>query len=145
MPLGPEEAELKALESAFVDAWDEVTYPYVLGDNPFQGERTKPWVRLSIQPGKGDRQDLGGSSPRKQYPGNIIVQCFIPQHWTKGPQWVAADIKQRVAAIFDDVQMVTETDGHIVCDTTSYQRLPPESSWQRYNVVTPYTRYEVTS
>lgn len=143
--LGPEQAELKTLESAFSDRWDALTFPCVIGDEPFKGERTKPWVRFSVLPGKGDRQDLGSSNPRHQYPGLIQVQCFIPQQWEKNPQWVAADLNQRVADIFNDQQFVTDTQGHIVCETTSYQRVPPESSWARYNVVTPYVRYEVLS
>ena len=143
--LGPEEAELKILETTFSEAWDDVAFPYVIGDDAFQGERTKPWVRFSVLPGKGLREDLGSSAPRYEYPGTLTVQCFIPQQWETAPQWVAADLCQRVRAIFEDQQFVTDTDGHIVCYETSYQRLPPESSWQRYNVVTPYVRYEVTS
>lgn len=143
--LTPAEAELKSLETAFILAWDAENYPVVFGDDAFKGERTKPWVRFSVLPGKADRADLGGSSTRHEYPGEIVVQCFIPQSEGVSPQWIAAKLNDAVLAIFQDAEFVTESNGHIICYATGYRRVPPEASWQRYNVITPYKRYEVGS
>jgi hypothetical protein len=142
--LGPEEAELKTLESAFELAWDAVSFPAVYGDNEFKGEKTKPWVRLSILPTEGQRADLGGNdSPRHEFKGVIVLQCFIPRSGDKSPQWVAALLTTSVRAIFQDKEFVTETGGHLICFNTSYRRVPLESSWARYNIRTPYRRDEV--
>ncbi len=149
MSLGPEEAELKALQTAFTAVWDAIkaTYPFVLGDTPFKGEALKTWVRLAILPGKGDRQDLGSSSPRHVFPGTIVVQCYVSTQATKSPDWIAADLTQKVRPIYEDKQFVTDTNGHIVCDTTYHIRvsklISDKTGWLRYDIITPYTRYEV--
>jgi hypothetical protein len=142
--LGPEEAELKALECAFRDAWDAAEYPVVYGDNEFKGERTKSWVRLSVLAGTPDRVDLGNSAPMHEFVGVILVQCFIVRTGDS-PQWIAAKLTKLVREIFQDKNFVTETNGHIICFTTGCQRVAPEASWARFNIRTPYRRNEVFS
>lgn len=143
IPLTPEEAELNSLETAFSAAWDATNTPVVFGDDAFKGERTKPWVRFSVLPGEGTRADLGGTTTRYEFTGVITVQCFIPQSEPTSPQWLAAQYTQAVRDIFQDKQFVTVNNGHIICYATSYRRVPPEASWQRYNILTPFKRYEV--
>jgi hypothetical protein len=142
--LGPEEAELKTIEGAFRAAWDATEYPAVYGDNEFKGERTKSWVRLSVLAGEANRADLGSSAPMHEFAGIVLVQCFIVRTGDS-PQWIAAKLTKLVREIFQDKSFVTETDGHVICFSTGCRRAPPEGSWARYNIQTPYRRNEVFS
>lgn len=145
LDLTPSTAELKLLETTFREGWDATNYPVVFGDDPFKGEQTKPWVRFSVLPGKPDRQDLGSDNTRHAYPGLIVVQLFIPKNTSVSPAWLAASLTDVVAGLFRDKEFATETGGQIFTYTTGYRRVPPEAGWQRFNITTPYIRYEVAS
>jgi hypothetical protein len=144
MSLTPEEAELKTLESTFTAGWDATTYPVVLGDDPFKGPALASWVRFAVMHGTSDRRDLGTSVARFNHPGVITVQCFLSQQGTTSPHWLAAQLRAVVRELFQEKEFTTETGGQVLTYTTSIKRVPPEKSWQRYNITTPFLRIEAT-
>lgn len=144
MALTADKAALSAILTAWQAAWNAATYPYVVGDVEFQAPRQQAWVRLSVQNGEATRRDLGSTATRHEFPGVITVQCFIPRQPDLSPEWVAADISDAVREIYQDKEFETEAGGQLLTYTTAApRRLPPEAGWQRFNIQTPFQRFEV--
>lgn len=109
-------------------------------DKEVQPDSTKLWLRASIQTVLESQATLSGNDLKRRYTtyGLVFIQIFIPKTRAQDYAFGLA-----VANLVLKAYRGKSTENCIVFRNVRRQELPPETAWNRINVVGEYEYDEI--